>query len=152
MREGFLKEVTSEPSPKRWVPLNIQAGSRAVLYLGLRFEFFLNSLHLHSLPSAVRDSEYVIWFCVYIEIHSGFLYYNQISSVQLLSPVRLFTTPWICSTPGFPVHHQLRSSLKLNVHQVGDTSNRLILCRLLLLLPSVFRRFALMIHFVGSYT
>ena len=43
-----------------------------------------------------------------------------------------------CTTPGFPVHHQLPKLAQTHVHQVGDTSNHLILCCPLLLLPSVF--------------
>ena len=42
-----------------------------------------------------------------------------------------------CSTPGFPVHHQLPELIQTHVHQVGD-ANHLILCHPLLLLPSVF--------------
>ena len=45
----------------------------------------------------------------------------QFSSVQLLSSVRLFATPWTaCSTPGLPVHHQLLEFTQTHVHQVGD--------------------------------
>ena len=40
-------------------------------------------------------------------------------SVQLLSCVRLFVTP-NCSTPGFPVHHQLPNLAQNHVHRVGD--------------------------------
>ena len=39
------------------------------------------------------------------------------SSVQLLSRVRLFATPWIAA---LPVHHQLPESTQTHVHQVGD--------------------------------
>ena len=46
--------------------------------------------------------------------------------------------PTDCSTPGFPVHHQLPELAQTHVHQVGMPSNRLILCRPLLLLPSIF--------------
>ena len=45
-----------------------------------------------------------------------------------------------CSTPGFPVHHQLLELTQTHVHQVGDaiqSSNHLILCCPLLLPPSV---------------
>ena len=38
-----------------------------------------------------------------------------------------------CSTPGLPVHHQLLESIEL-----VTPSSHLILCRLLLLLPSIF--------------
>ena len=42
------------------------------------------------------------------------------------------------STPGLPVHHQLPESTQTHVHWVGDAMNHLILCRPLLLLPSIF--------------
>jgi len=45
------------------------------------------------------------------------------------------------STPGFLVHHQLRSLLKLRSIKSVMPSNHLILCGLLLLLPSVFPSF-----------
>ena len=41
------------------------------------------------------------------------------SSVQLLSRVQL-CDPMDCSTPGFPVHHQLPEFTQTRVHQVGD--------------------------------
>ena len=43
-----------------------------------------------------------------------------------------------CSTLGLPVHHQLPEFTQTHVHRVGDASNHLILCRPLLLLPSIF--------------
>ena len=43
-----------------------------------------------------------------------------------------------CSRPGFPVHHQLQSLLKLMSIESVMPSNYLILCRPLLLPPSVF--------------
>ena len=43
-----------------------------------------------------------------------------------------------CSTPGFPVHHQPRNLLKLMSIELVMPSNHLILCRSLLLLPSIF--------------
>ena len=36
-----------------------------------------------------------------------------------LSHVRLFTTPWTASKPGFPVHHQLLEFIQSHAHQVG---------------------------------
>ena len=41
----------------------------------------------------------------------------ELPSVQLLSRVQLFATPW---TPGFPVHHQLLELAHTYVHQVAD--------------------------------
>ena len=46
--------------------------------------------------------------------------------------------PTACSTPGLPVHHQLPELLKLTPIESVMTSNHLILCRTLLLLPSMF--------------
>ena len=43
-----------------------------------------------------------------------------------------------CSMPGFPVHHQLPELLKLMSIESVMPSNHLILCRPLLLLPSIF--------------
>ena len=66
-------------------------------------------------------------------------YIKGISSVQLLSPVRLFATPWMaahqaCSSP---VHHQLSEPAQIMSIESVMPSNRLILCRPLLLLPSI---------------
>ena len=43
----------------------------------------------------------------------------QFSSVQSLSRVRLFVTPWI-SMPGLLVHHQLPELTQTHVHRVSD--------------------------------
>ena len=40
----------------------------------------------------------------------------QFRSVQSLSRVQLFVTPVDCSTPGFPVHHQLPEFTQTHVH------------------------------------
>ena len=49
--------------------------------------------------------------------------------------------PMDCSTPGFPVHHQLPELAQTQVHQVGDAiqpTMSSILCCPLLLLPPIF--------------
>ena len=43
-----------------------------------------------------------------------------VSSVQSLSRVRLFVTPWSAALPVFPVYHQLPELTQTHVHQVGD--------------------------------
>ena len=60
----------------------------------------------------------------------------QFSSVDQLCPI--LSDPMDCSTPGFPVHHQLPELPQTHVHQVSDATNHLILCCPLLLLPSIF--------------
>ena len=58
-------------------------------------------------------------------------------SVQLLSHVWLFATPMGCSTPGFPVHHQLPELTQTHVHRITDAIQPSILfCPLLP--PSIF--------------
>ena len=56
----------------------------------------------------------------------------QFSSVQVLIHVQLL------ATPGFPVHHKLSEFAQTHVHGVGDVTNHLILCHLLLLLTAIF--------------
>ena len=63
------------------------------------------------------------------------------SSVQFSSVAQSCPTlcnPMNCSTPGLPVHHQLLESTQTHAHWVGDAIQHLILCRPLLLLPSIF--------------
>ena len=61
----------------------------------------------------------------------------QFSSVALSCPT--LWDPVDCSTPGFPVHHQLPEPTQTQVHQIGDAIY-FILCRPLLLPPSIFPR------------
>ena len=44
--------------------------------------------------------------------------YHQFSSVAQLCPT--VCDPMGCSTPGFPVHHQLQELAQTHVHQIGD--------------------------------
>ena len=60
----------------------------------------------------------------------------QFSSVTQLGPT--LCNPMDCSTPGLPVHHQLPELIQTHVHWVSDTIQPLILCRFLLVLPSIF--------------
>ena len=62
----------------------------------------------------------------------------QLSSVQLLSHVRLFVTPWTAAHQASLYITNSRSSLKLRSIKSVMPSNHLILCRPLLLLPSIF--------------
>ena len=63
--------------------------------------------------------------------------FSQFTSVQLLSPVRLFVTPWITAHQASLSITNSRSSLRLmSIESVMPSSN-LILCRPLLLLPLI---------------
>ena len=60
----------------------------------------------------------------------------SVSSFTQLCPT--LCNPMDFTMPGFPVHHQLREPTQTHVHSIGETSNHLILCHPLLLLPSIF--------------
>ena len=62
----------------------------------------------------------------------------QFSSVQSLSCVRLFATPWITAHQASLSITNFRSSLRLTSIKSVMPSSHLILCRPLLLLPSIF--------------
>ena len=71
----------------------------------------------------------------------------MLSSVQSLSCVWLFATPWtaarqaslaITNSQGFPGHHQLSELAQTHVHHVGDAIQPSHPLPPLLLLPSVF--------------
>ena len=62
----------------------------------------------------------------------------QFSSVQLLSHVQLFATPWTAACQASLSITNSRSLLKLMSIKSVMPSNHLILCHPLLLLPSVF--------------
>ena len=63
---------------------------------------------------------------------------TQFSSVQSLSRVRLFETPWIAAHQASLSITNSRSSLKLTSIESVMPSNHLILCCPLLLLPLIF--------------
>ena len=62
---------------------------------------------------------------------------KQFSSVQSLSRVRLFVTPWISACQASLSITNFRSSLRLTSVESVMPSSHLILCRLLFLLPPV---------------
>ena len=81
-----------------------------------------------------------ICVCVYIYIYiynyTHFCMYQSVTSVAQ-SCLTLYN-PMDCSTADLPVHHQLLEFTQTHVHQISDSTSHLILCRLLLLLPSIF--------------
>ena len=69
--------------------------------------------------------------------HAVTVPFDCLSSVQLLSRVRLFATPWIASCQASLSITNSRSSLKLTSIKSVMPSSHLILCRPLLLLPQI---------------
>ena len=105
------------------------------------------------LVSSVQQSAPVVcvYMCVYMRVyisirayktHMNFLanliYIYQFSSVQSLSHVWLFVTPWTAACQTSLSITNSQSSLRLMSIESVMPSNRLILCRPLLLLPSIF--------------
>ena len=88
-----------------------------------------------SFPLLIENSNYPLL--------STWNYHNivnwlSVSSVQLLSHVRLFTTPWITAHQASVSITNSRSSLKLTSIESVMPSNHLALCCPLLLPPSIF--------------
>ena len=67
-----------------------------------------------------------------------YLYLTNISSVQLLSRVQLFATPWITARKASLSINNSQSLSKLTSIELVMPSSHLILCRPLLILPSIF--------------
>ena len=95
-------------------------------------EFTLSSYFYHTVPCSLL-TECFFLIAMIPKPKPGSV---QFSSVAQSCPT--LCDPMNCSTPGLPVHHQLLESTQNHVHRVGDAINHLILCRPLLLLPSIF--------------
>ena len=90
-------------------------------------EVFLSSLFCSSAPESP-----------YLENCSLMIISNiQFSSVQALSRVRLFATPWIAARQASLSITNSRSSLRLTSIESVMPSSHLVLCRPLLLLPPI---------------
>ena len=75
------------------------------------------------------------------EIHYSFMIKTHQSGYQFSSATQSCLTlcnPMDCSKPGLPGHHNSWGLLKLMSVELVMPSNHLILCHLLLLLPSIF--------------
>ena len=93
------------------------------MYIHLFFFKFFSQSGCYITVSRVPCSLFVIHFKYRLEVLIFFCHRlpQAVSSVQLLSHVRFFATPMDCSTPGFPVHHQLPEFVQTHVHQVSDS-------------------------------
>ena len=101
----------------------------------------ISSLALSCLYSPTLISKYDYWKTTALtrEAFVGkviSLLFNMLSSVQLLSHVRLFETPWTAARQAFLFIAKSRRLLP-SIESVMP-SNHLILCHPLLLLPSIF--------------
>ena len=83
--------------------------------------------NLAELPGGLKDTVFV-----------KYLAQHLFSSVQSLSHGQLFMTPWTAACQAFLSIVNSRSLFKLMTIELVMPSNHLILCRPLLLLPSIF--------------
>ena len=81
--------------------------------------------------------DYLEHLNVHLQISKILADFLQFSSVQLLSRVRLFLTPWTAAHQASLSITNSRSSLRLTSIESVMPSNHLILCCPLLLLPSI---------------
>ena len=75
------------------------------------FNFFLFLLAKPNYPL-----EYI--GLIYLPLHGNFLFFRKFSSVAQSCPT--LCDPMDCSTPGFPVYHQLPELAQTHVYPVGD--------------------------------
>ena len=66
------------------------------------------------------------------------LIYAEVQFNSVAQSCLTFCNPMDCSTPGFPVHHQLPNLVPTHVHWVGDAVQPSHLCCSIPLLPSIF--------------
>ena len=84
-------------------------------------------INTHGKNSRVRRGEWILWD-------------SQFSSVQLLSHIQLFATPWTAACQAsLSISNSQSPPKPMSIESVMPSSH-LILCRPLLLLPSIFPR------------
>ena len=98
------------------------------------FQSSCTILHSRQQYTRVPVPPYACWHLVW----SDFSFIFQFSSVQLLSRVQLFATPWPAARQAFLSITNSWSLPKLMSIESVMPSNHLILCRPLLLPPSIF--------------
>jgi len=103
---------------------------------------YVHTFYIKNLYSSRDESFQLLSFAIIKKIYNKYVYAFlidsvQFSSVQLLSHVRLFATPWIAAHQASLSITNSRSSLRLTSIESAMPSSHLILCRPLLLLPPI---------------
>ena len=92
----------------------------------------------NSMDCSTPGSSVLHYLLEFAQIRVHWVNLFQFSSVQLLSCVRFFETPWTAACEASLFITNSRSLLKLMSIESVMPSNHLILCHPLLLLPSIF--------------
>ena len=82
-----------------------------------------------------QEADQVVW---YSHVFQNFPQFIMIHTVKGFGMCPILCNPMNCSTPGLPIHHQLPEFTQLMSIESVMSSSQLILCRPLLLLPSIF--------------
>ena len=125
----------------RWVPLPLAPAGKPTQWMHLLKSNLCQDIRYH----LWKKEDSVLQLCLYFAAdflycwsHTIILFYSsQFSSVQSLSCVRLFATPWIGACQASLSITNSRSSLKLTSIESVMPSSHLILCHSLLLLPPI---------------
>ena len=97
-----------------WNKVSISVWKEIILILPIN-----TGIHLHLFPITQRASSNVFWLKKQTPWRTEALWLRfQFSSVAQSCPT--LYDPMDCSTPGFPVHHQLPEPAQTHVHWVGD--------------------------------
>ena len=101
-----------------------QSQSNSVKHMMNHFSLHANSdlLH-HLLYKHTYPPTHSLQDCLWLTSRIVFFFQLGITLIQFSSVAKLFLSlcnPTDCSTPGFPVHHQLPELLQTQVHPVGD--------------------------------
>ena len=97
-----------------------------------------SNLHLLHCSRFYHWATIIVMLCHFQVYNTMIQPFCRFSSVQLLSCVRLFATPWIAACQASLSINNSRSLSKLMSIESVMPSNHLNLCRPLLLLPSIF--------------
>ena len=125
---------TPAPLPSVMAPLHADPGTRGVISHGQE--------HIGH-PSSHRNADMPQNFCTWHGLHKGHplwlcTAHPAFSSVQSLSHVQLFATPWTAARQASLSITNSRSLLKLMSIESVMPSNHLFFCHPLPLLPSIF--------------
>ena len=84
------------------------------------------------------ENQYLLFFFLPQIKHQNLLFRKLLRFRSVTQPCPTLCDPMDCSMPGLPVHHHLRSLLKLMSFELVMPSKHLILCHYLLGPPSIF--------------
>ena len=119
--------------------LQIGSGGKSIYKILVKGEFTAISQVTNQVTSVSASHKELIspWRDLVLSRCEEMQGFSQSVSSVIQSCLTLYH-PMNCSTPGFPVHHQLPELFQTRVHQVGDTIQPSHPCHPLSLPPSIF--------------